>query len=222
MHAHVRGALRAWAGREAALLDAGCGTGGLMRRLADEKAWRWTGVDISPVAVALARERAPAAEVREAPLTALPLGDARFDAVVSTDVLYHLDDDAAAVREFVRVLRPGGVAVINVPAHPWLWSYHDVAVEGRRRYTRAGMRRLLVDAGFGVERLTHWNTLPLPLIVARRKLWPAPAAGSDVRLMPAPVEGVLRGAMTLERAWLRTGAAFPWGSSIFAVGRKGG
>lgn len=220
LHEHVRGALREWAGREATLLDAGCGTGGLIKRLASETRWRWTGVDISPVAAELARERAPQARIVEASVTALPSADASFDAVVSADVLYHLDDDAAAVREFFRVLRPGGAVVINVPAHPWLWSYHDIAVAGRRRYTRGGLRRLLEGAGLVVERLTHWNTLPLPLIVARRKLLPAPRGGSDVQLFPAPVEACLRGAMKVERAWLATSRTLSCGSSLLAVARK--
>lgn len=220
LHAHVRAALAEFTGREAAMLDAGCGTGGLMRRLADEARWRWTGVDISPIAVGLARERAPRAEVCAASVTTLPWAERSFDAAVSADVLYHLDDDAAAVRELRRVLRPGGVLVVNVPAHPWLWSYHDVAVEGRRRYTRAGVRRLLEEAGFAVERLTHWNTLLLPAIALRRKCLPAPRGGSDVQRAAGPVEAVLRGVMAVERAWLRAGGRFAAGSSILAAGRR--
>jgi SAM-dependent methyltransferase len=222
LHAHVERELaRTLGDKKSAVLDAGCGTGGLIRRLAPQRpAWNWTGVDVSPLACELARERVGGAEIREASVTALPFGDAALDAVVSADVLYHVDDDVAALREFSRVLRPGGAVVINVPAYRWLWSYHDEAVHSRRRYGRGEMLAKLKAAGFDSGWATHWNALPLPLVVARRKLFPAPQAGSDVRLFPAPVEAAFNAAMALERAWLRSVGRLPFGSSILAVARK--
>jgi hypothetical protein len=124
------------------------------------------------------------------------------------------------VREFFRVLRPGGLVVLNVPAYPWLWSYHDEAVHARRRYGRREVLAKLRAAGFAEARATHWNALPFPLVVARRKFFPAPRDGSDVRLFPAPVEAGFRAAMALERAWLGVGGALPFGSSILAVAHK--
>ncbi|MEO7600391.1 MAG: class I SAM-dependent methyltransferase [Opitutus sp.] len=202
------------------ILDAGCGTGGLIRRTEARHAdWTWTGVDVEPIAVELARSRCKA-EIVQASLLELPFEDARFDAVVCSDVLYHLDDDAGAVTELGRVLRPDGLLVINVPAHRWLWSYHDVTVHGRRRYVRDDVRELLQTAGFRTERITHWNALPLPLVVARRKLLPPPRSGSDVCLYPAPIEAAFRTGAALERWWLRTIGTLPFGSSILARARK--
>jgi len=207
-------------GRGLAVLDAGCGAGGLIRRLAPGHLdWTWSGIDLSPLACALARERT-AAQIVEASVGALPFAAESFDAVVSADVLYHLDDDAAALREAARVLRPGGVVVVNVPAFPWLWSYHDEAVHGRRRYRRRELQDKLRAAGLEPLRATYWNTLLFPLVVARRKLWAAPAGGSDVQVYSAPVEGLGNLALGLERAWLGAGLRLPWGSSVFAVGRK--
>lgn len=221
LHAHIRRALRATLVRPGArMLDAGCGSGGLIRRLTvSDPSWRWTGLDLSPLACALARERTTA-EIREGSVTALPWADAAFDAVVSADVLYHVDDDEAALREFARVVAPGGVAVINVPAHRWLWSYHDVATHARRRYTRPELAAKLRAAGFREVRATHWNALLLPLVVIRRKLLPAPAGGSDVQAYPGFADRAFGAAMAVERGWLGLGAAFPIGSSILAVARR--
>src|SRR5262249_11874490 len=157
----------------------GCGTGGLIRReTARHPAWRWTGVDVDPLACSLAGERT-GAKIVEAPLEQLPFADGAFDAVTCADVIYHLDDDLAAVKGLRRVLRAGGVLVLNAPAHPWLWSYHDGAVGGRRRYETRGVRELFHRAGLQARRITHWNTVLFPAIVARRKLFPPPPGGSD-------------------------------------------
>lgn len=224
LHAHGERELLAALPRNgaAAILDAGCGTAGFIRRLASHRPqWQWTGVDLEPLALELARERAgEKAKIVEASVTALPFPDGAFDAVTSLDVIYHVQDDAAALRQFFRVLRPGGAVVLNVPAYRWLWSYHDEATHARRRYGRDELLTKIREAGFVEARATHWNTLPFPLVVARRKLLPAPRGGSDVEVFPAPVEGAFNVAMSLERGWLRGVGRLPFGSSILAVARK--
>jgi SAM-dependent methyltransferase len=222
LHAHLERELSCATGdqRVSNLLDAGCGTGGLIRRLEQRHPqWKWTGVELEPLACELARTRC-AAGIVQGSLLALPFAENTFDAVVCSDVLYHIDDDVAALREIFRVLRPGGVVVINVPAHRWLWSYHDVATHARRRYERREMLGKLGVAGFAGVRATHWNTLPLPLVIVRRKLLPAPRGGSDVRRYGRLVEWLFSAAMGVERGWLRWGKRLPFGSSILAVGSK--
>lgn len=224
LHAHVERVLQAGfaAGEAARVLDAGCGTGGLIRRLqARHPAWEWVGVDAEPLACQLARQRvAPGTRIELGRLEALPFPAAEFDAVVTADVLYHLRDDEQALHELARVLRPGGRLVVNLPAHRWLWSYHDVAVHGIRRYERGELRAKLRRAGFEPEVLTHWNALLLPLLALRRKLLPPPGAGSDVQRYPAVVEAGFGLAMRIEAAWLGRGGRLPFGSSLFAVAQK--
>ena len=221
LHGHFHRLLRARFGsRPCDLLDAGCGSGGLMHYLQRRApAWRITGIDLSPIACRLAGRRCHASII-EGSVTALPFGEAALDAVLAADVLYELDEPAAALREFCRCLRPGGWIVVNVPAYRWLWSYHDVAVRSKHRFVRREVANLLTTAGFVVELNTHWNALPFPLIVAKRKLFARPGDTSDVKLYPAPVEAFFRGLMAIEPAWLRLGGRWAWGSSILAVGRK--
>ncbi|MCC6415896.1 MAG: class I SAM-dependent methyltransferase, partial [Opitutaceae bacterium] len=144
LHARVWRSLRdSGLSATAHILDAGCGTGGLIKRLGPlMSSWTWMGVDVHPAACVLARERV-GVTIAQADLTRLPFGDEGFDAVVSADVIYHIEDDQRALAEMGRVLRPGGLLVINVPAYRWLWSYHDAAVQSCRRYGRWELRAKL-------------------------------------------------------------------------------
>jgi SAM-dependent methyltransferase len=221
LHSHCARLLAAHVGsRSATVLDAGCGTGGMIRHLESRlPTARLTGLDCAPLACRLARSRVRAPIV-EGSVAAMPFEAAAFDAVVSADVLYELDSPAAALAEFNRCLRPGGWVVLNVPAYRWLWSYHDVAVRTKRRFVRSEIAGLLTAAGFAVELNTHWNALLFPLIMAKRKLFARATDTSDVKSYPAPVEAACRCLMAVEHAWLRLGGTWAWGSSILAVGRK--
>ncbi|MBA3849831.1 MAG: class I SAM-dependent methyltransferase, partial [Opitutus sp.] len=152
------------------ILDAGCGTGGLIRDLRRAfPAAQVVGLDFSERACELARQRT-GAEVVRGSITELPFADASFDAVVSADVVCQVEDGARTLGEFARVVRPDGVVLVNVPALRWLWSYHDDTCHTKHRYTRRELCALCAAAGLRVEFASYANLLPLPLIAARRKL----------------------------------------------------
>ena len=223
LHDHVRQSLAAMnLAPGSRVLDAGCGTGGLIIRARQwPQQFSWVGIDFMALACQLARERCGAeVDIREANITALPFADATLDAVISLDVVSMVYDPEVAVAEFFRVLRPGGVAVINLPAYMWMWSYHDDAVHTKRRYTRREVADLVRTAGFTVPLLTHWNSLLFPLVWARRKLFRSDADTSDVKEYPGPLDAILGGIMSLELAWIRMGGIWPWGTSVLAVARK--
>jgi SAM-dependent methyltransferase len=202
------------------VLDAGCGTGGLLRRLRESHpTWQLTGLDVSPIACALARSRS-GADVVEGSVMELPFPDAAFDAVVSCDVLCQVPDAGRAMREIRRCLKPGGVVVLTMPAYPWMYAYHDRQVGNLRRYTRGKVIALLREGPLDHLRSTYWNTLPFPLAVLRRKVFPPRKPTSDMRLYPAVVEAGFNGLMALEHGWQAAGLRLPFGSSVLTVGQK--
>jgi SAM-dependent methyltransferase len=204
------------------VLDAGCGTGGLILRLRDAHPdWKFAGIDFMPIACELARQRCgPEVDIRVASITELPFADQSFDAVVSADVVCQVENPEVAANEFFRVLRPGGIVVLNCPAYMWMWSYHDDSCQTKHRYTRPEIDRLLREAGFRERTTTHWNALPFPALWAKRKIFRSSADTSDVKRYPAPVEAACNGLMALEHAWLRGGGKWAWGTSVFGVARK--
>lgn len=201
------------------LLDAGCGTG---ENLAQLGAGHDTvGVDLSPAATAFCGARGQ--RVVRGSVLSLPFRDRGFDRVTSFDVLYHrwVADDAAAVRELARVLRPGGVLLVRVPALKMLWGAHDAAVFSRHRYTASELRTLFAAAGLVDVRTTYANTVLFPLLLLRRGLDRLTGReGSDVGFLPAPLEWLFTRALRLEAALIGLGLRLPVGASVFAVGRK--
>jgi SAM-dependent methyltransferase len=202
------------------ILDAGCGTG---NNLAHFRAFgRTVGIDLSDEALRFCRTRG--VTVARGSVLALPFADASFDAVTSFDVLYHrwVEDDRPAVREVVRVLRPGGLFLLRVPALRMLWGAHDEAVLSRHRYTTREVRTLLEGAGLQVEQLTYANFLLFPLIATRRTLDRLlDRHGSDVAFLPPPMEWTFRRLLGLEARLVRH-LSLPVGASVFALARKGG
>lgn len=202
-------------------LDAGCGSGRNLLELG-RRGRAAVGVDLAPEALAFCRHRGVAAVRGD--LLALPFPDASFDVVTSFDVIYHrwVRDDRAAVRELARVLCPGGLLLVRVPALSWLWGAHDAAVHSRHRYTLGELRSVLADSGLEPRRGSYCNTLLLPLLATRRLLdrW-LKREGSDVATLPAPFEWLFGAALRLEARWLAR-HSLPVGASAVALARKPG
>lgn len=207
------------------LLDAGCGTGGMLARLAPFGVA--VGVDLAPHAVRIARDRRDCIVTRGS-LTALPFPDATFDAAVSLDVISDagVAVEAAALDELHRALKPGGRLLLNLPAFASLAGEHDVAVRTARRYTTKQARALVEAHGFYVERCSYWNMALTPAVwlvrrLSRRNQHDADTAHSDIAPPAAPVNRTLLGVARLERRLLRHVPRLPFGSSLLILARKG-
>lgn len=200
------------------ILDVGCGTGGNLKMLA--RYGDAEGVDVSPDAIAFCRARGLDC-VRQGAAEQLPYEGETFDLVTSFDVIEHLDDDVAGLREMRRVLRPGGHALLFVPAFMFLWGVQDDVSHHRRRYTLPQLRRVVSEAGFAVERSTYANiTFFAPIWLGRaliRMLGINVDTENNIGI-PA-LNGVLGRLFGMESLLLRH-LNFPFGVSALCVARR--
>ncbi|HZH26026.1 MAG TPA: class I SAM-dependent methyltransferase [Azospirillaceae bacterium] len=224
VHANLVAAHRRHAGPgRGPILDAGCGTGGFLAHFAGADPGRpLVGLDFHPRACAYTRRKTGAAVVAGS-INELPFADGSMDAIFSSDVLCHRAvDEARALAEFLRCLKPGGALVLNLPAYEWMKSVHDHRVHNARRYTRGGLKRTLRAAGFARIHCGYWNTVLFPLMVLRRKLLTSRDEASDVMEYPPLLNRLFLALTDLERAVMRTGASLPFGGSVLAVAVKAG
>ena len=221
--AALAGLAGAGPGKAEVLLDAGCGTGGTLRHLrAAAPGATLVGVDHDERACALARAKSGCL-VAAGSIDALPFPPRAFDVILSADVLCHRAvDQQAALAELHRCLKPGGRLILNLPAYDWLASTHDARVHNARRFTAAGVVRLLGGHGFGDIRTSYWNTLLFPLMVLRRKLFRSASGSSDVMLYPAPLERLFRALVGVESRLLAAGWGLPFGGSVLVRAVKHG
>lgn len=202
------------------ILDAGCGTGINLRYLkAYGKAY---GLDISKEALKFSRIRGPSPLICGS-LDKLPLKSKQFDLIVALDVIEHIQDDQAAVRELNRILRPGGCLILTVPAFQLLWSNHDLAVHHKRRYTRSELCDILRLGGFEIKRATYWNFFLFLPVVAMRMLKRATLCKqenkTDLIELPASLNQIFYGLLKVENIildWLE----LPLGVSVMCICRK--
>jgi len=199
------------------VLDAGCGTGGMLRVLGPAVASRPTiGLEYDPVAAGLAKAKADRPVVSGS-VNEMPLGDGTLGAYVSLDVLCHANvDPARALEEAYRCLGPGAIAVFNLPAYSWMLSAHDRRVHNARRFTRGEARGLIAAPGFRVLRASYWNTLLFPLMLIHR-LAERGDAESDVRDYPRWLDAIFSTALAIERAAIGAGLSLPFGGSLMIV-----
>ncbi len=163
-------------------------------------------------------------DIREGRLPGeIPFEPGRFDLVAAFDVLEHVDDDLASLRALHDQLRPGGSALITVPAFDFLWSRHDERHHHKRRYTGAKLRRRASSVGLVPVVMTYFNSLLFPLITGVRlgkKILRLEDA-EDEAMPPAPFNGILCRLFASERH-LMGRVRLPFGVSLLMVARKVG
>lgn len=202
------------------VLEVGCGTGYVLRALHEDAGLAVTGTELHPAGLSRARQRHGGAELLQADARQLPF-DAHFDAVAAFDVLEHIEEDAAVLRELRRATRPGGGLLLTVPQHSWLWSPADEESRHVRRYTRAELRRKVVAARFLPTLITSFVSILLPVMaLSRLRLRRVRASDGWGELeLPAALDRTLERALAVERRLIMRGISLPAGGSLALVAR---
>ncbi|MBI2051399.1 class I SAM-dependent methyltransferase [Candidatus Roizmanbacteria bacterium] len=207
-------------GKNLRILDAGCGTGLLAKKL--KQFGKVSAIDVHPEAIRFAKKRKVNANLGS--VTKLPFEEGAFDVAVCIDVLYHqrIKNDVRALSELFRVLKKGGILIVRVPAYKWLTSAHDRHVHTRERYQKNELREKLIKAGFTIEKLSFVNMALFPFAVFTsviEKTRTKTSSKSGVTRLPWPANIFLTGILSFEKHLLPY-INLPFGLGLIAVCRK--
>jgi SAM-dependent methyltransferase len=199
------------------ILDVGCGTGANIEMLSAYG--EAEGVDVSDDALEFCRKKG--LKVQKGLAESLPYADQAFDLTTALDVVEHLDDDIAGLREMFRVTKKGGYSLIFVPAFMWLWGVQDDISNHRIRYNKQQIVDRLKAAGYAVERATYANWTFFPPILGGRLIMKLTGIKpeSENNINVSALNGVFGKLFGAERFWLRN-FNFPFGVSIVVVARR--
>jgi SAM-dependent methyltransferase len=200
------------------ILDVGCGTGGMLPHL--QQIAPAIGLDPAPEAAGACRRRGVCFVLGSG--TRLPFADSTFGTITALDVVEHVPDDIGMLREFHRVLRPGGLLLITVPAYQFLWSQHDEFNHHQRRYRRRNLQRVVRRSGLTIARISYYNTLLFPAAVARKAMMRfqrGAGPASHLEEVPAPLNTLLRDIMLREEPIVARWD-IPFGASLICAARR--
>jgi SAM-dependent methyltransferase len=204
--------------KDARILELGAGTGHNLAMLS--RFGKVEGSELDPVARELASERLgrPVVEAALPDLSMFPKDS--YDLIALLDVLEHVPDDKGSLAAIFERLKPGGALLLTVPINPWMWSAHDVAHHHHRRYRKAEIRKLALQAGYRIELLSPFNSLLFPPIAAVRLVGKLVGKDDSDDAMPSPpVNKTLDAIFGLERGLVGR-VPLPFGVSLAAVLRR--
>ena len=138
------------------VLDIGCSSGTLIQQIITKNVVKVYGIDISDNAIELSKNKG-LKNVRTMDASKLDFDDKKFDIIIASDVLEHINEDLDALKEWKRVLKPNGHMVLFVPANKILWSNNDIYSQHYRRYEKQQLIDRLVTSGFSISRISYWN-----------------------------------------------------------------
>lgn len=204
-------------------LEVGCGTGFVLSGIAGAfPGMALSGSEIFLAGLSHAAERVPSARFMQMDARHVPFVE-EFDAVGAFDVLEHIAEDDAVLAQLHKALKPGGVLLLSVPQHPWLWSASDEYACHVRRYTRLDIETKVRSAGFSLMRSTSFVTSILPIMVLSRAVqnWRKTVFNPVAELNVNPiVNRFLYAALRIELSLIRFGLNYSLGGSRFIVANK--
>jgi SAM-dependent methyltransferase len=206
-------------------LEIGCGTGYVLKGLSEMKNLNLMGAEIFVEGLKYTRQRIPGIELVQLDAIKMPFQN-RFDAVGAFDVLEHIEEDEAVMKQVNLSLKPGGYFLISVPQHKWMWSYLDDMAYHKRRYSRKELKAKLERAGFRVDRITSFVFLLFPLMWLSRlaKKKKKAVYNVDDQMKEIELGGFTNSAfglfMKMDEVLIRSGVSLPFGGSLVAVAQK--
>jgi SAM-dependent methyltransferase len=199
----------------AAILEAGCGTGGnlaMLRSLGDLDAFEY-----DQEARRRAEEKSGLSIAGGALPDELPYPGKSYDLIALFDVLEHVEEDRASLKALSSRLTPEGRILLTVPAYQWLWSKHDISHHHFRRYSKSMLREAAREAGLEVEHAFYFNSLLFPLAISMRALKAAIRSQTPDDDMPGPLaNALLKRVFATERSFVGR-LSMPFGLSLCAV-----
>jgi SAM-dependent methyltransferase len=206
------------------LLDAGCGTGGVLNALQKiYPLWTLIGADLSPLAL-IHCQHGENMHFLQASVEHIPLDNGSVDIIISLDALYHtnVNDDEKSLEDMFRIIKRNGYLILNLPAFEFLRGNHDRIVWTRERYTRNKLRDKMTKAGFEVLKCSYRNMVLFPVVYAKRltdRWGKHESAQSDLKPLPFWLNGFFYFISQFENRIINY-SNLPVGSSLFCLARK--
>lgn len=203
------------------ILDAGCGCGLLMKKL--KKYGGVWGIDLSSEAIKYCRQRG-LNNLKQESILKTSFNNNFFDVIVCIDVLYHkqVKNDNQALLEFYRILKPGGILILKLPAYNFLKNDHDIIVHTKHRYTKMEINNKLIKQGFKVTKTTYAFSYLLPFLIGKKIIYSLGGLSSptsSIQKIPALVNNLFKFIGNFE-SHLLVNHSLPVGTSIFIVAQK--
>ena len=218
----IQWALASYFPTAGSFFEVGCGTGFVLKGLSEAlPRLRLAGSEIFGDGLVFARARLPGVDLYQMDARQIPF-EREFDVIGAFDVLEHIVEDDAVLRQMFKATRPGGGILITVPQHRFLWSAIDEHSMHQRRYSRTELRSKVERAGFRIQRMTSFISLLLPPMICSRM---RRNRSRDFHLwkefeISRPLNAVLGSILAAERAMIERGVSFPAGGSLLLIAKR--
>jgi len=199
------------------VLDVGCSEGGFLATL-KSNGFDFSGIDVNQSALDLCKNYGCQDNVKYGDALSIPFENETFDVVTLLDIIEHIEDDSKALKESMRVCKAGGMILIFVPAHQWLWSTNDVVYHHKRRYSQKQIVNLLKSMNLKIKNTSYFNMflfVPFLGMILLKKIMGDTKASNVLTMVPRAINWIFTQLMKFEAFMIsKLGWHLPFGSSI--------
>lgn len=208
--------------KDVSILDVGCSGGILLDKLIKSGYINTYGIDISKKAISKCRENGHFNVSLQNAITT-NFEDKKFDLIIVSDVLEHIEEENSAMQEWNRILKPDGKIIIFVPAFMFLWSNHDVQNQHKRRYTKKAVMSIIKLNKFEIDKISYWNiSLFIPVLLVRwfqKIIINKNQKVGDLKVLNPLINKALIFLFSIENLLLNV-ISYPFGVSVYCIAKK--